>query len=340
MPSSNIFWYLSAKAGKIKQVRIETRRTTRGAFINKVLYSFGLIIAGGYAWRYFNPGGIDRHKARHALSVTVLHFFFPALAFGLLAATPLERSFIVIPLTGAIVILVCTAVGFAVYSLLPGLRGLARPSFGVVMIAAAYGNVTFLGLPVITELLGKDKGHVAILFDLLAHTPLMLTLGAFIAARYGSGKEVSIAGSIRRVVMLPPLWGVAAGIAVRLGGVTVPPVIMDTASIMGRAVIPLMTFTVGLALDFSEIKRVPAAVPALAVKLLLAPVIAWWAGSRLGLTGDMLKAVTVEGAMPVMVVSLVLADEFGLDVPLAAACIAVSTAALVITMPVMMRILF
>ena len=264
----------------------------------------------------------------------------PALAFGLLAAAPIDRSFIVIPLTGAIAILACTAIGFAVYSLVPGLKDLPGPSFGVIMIAAAYGNVTFLGLPVITELFGQGKGHVAILFDLLSHTPLMLTLGAFIAARYGSGGEVSVAGSIKRVIMLPPLWGVAAGIAVRLGGVPVPSVILDTASIMGRAVIPLMTFTVGLALDFSEIKRMPAAVPALAIKLLLAPVIAWWAGSWLGLTGDTLKAVAVEGSMPVMVVSLVLADEFKLDIPLAAACIAVSTVALFFTMPVMMRLLF
>ncbi len=270
----------------------------------------------------------------------VLYVFMPALAFGLLAAAPIDRSFVVIPITGTIAILACTAAAFAVYSLLPALKGLPRPSFGVMIIAASFGNVTFLGLPVITEVLGQGRGYVAVLFDLLSHTPLLLTLGAFIATRYGSGKEVSLAGSIRRVVMLPPLWGVAAGIAVRLGGVSVPPVLLDTASLMGRAVIPIMTFTVGLALDFSEMKRVPAAVPALAIKLFLAPLAAWWAGSRLGLAGDTLKAVTIEGAMPVMVVSLVLADEFELDVPLTAACIAVSTVALFFTMPVMMRMLF
>ena len=49
---------------------------------------------------------------------------------------------------------------------------------------------------------------------------------------------------------------------------------------------------------------------------------------------------TIEGAMPVMVLSLVIADEFELDVPLAAACIAVSTAALFFTMPVMMGCCF
>jgi malate permease and related proteins len=105
-------------------------------------------------------------------------------------------------------------------------------------------------------------------------------------------------------------------------------------------VIPIMIFTVGLALDFHEVKRLLIAVPALAIKLLLAPFLAWWIGSRLGITAEALKAVTIEGAMPVMVVSLVIADEFELDVPLAAAGITVSTVALFFTMPVMMKILF
>ncbi len=82
------------------------------------------------------------------------------------------------------------------------------------------------------------------------------------------------------------------------------------------------------------------AIPAIAIKLFLAPVVAWRIASRLGITGKVIQAVTIEGAMPVMVLSLVIADEFNLDVPLAAACIAVSTVSLFFTMPVMMKILF
>jgi predicted permease len=298
-----------------------------------------LIIAAGYGWRFFNPGGIDRQKVRHALSVTVLHFFLPALAFGLVATARVDRSFIAIPLTAAAVTLSGIATGFAAYKLLPWFRTIERPAFGVMILAASFGNVTYLGLPVITEMLGTQFGYVAILYDLLAATPILLTVGVFIAARYGSGKAVSIAASLIRVFKLPPLWGVAAGIAVHLSGMAVPQIILDTASLMGKAVIPIMTFTVGLALDFRELKRLPIAVPALAIKLLVSPVLAWWVGSRLGMTEGALKAVTIEGAMPVMVLSLVIADEFELDVPLAATCIAVSTVALFFTMPVMMKLL-
>lgn len=312
----------------------------KGASINKVLYSFGLIIAAGYAWRFFDPGGLDRHRMRHALSVTVLHFFLPALAFSLIATTPVDRSFIAVPLTAAIVTLFAMAAGFGVYWLLPGTKTIDRPALGTIILAGCFGNVTYLGLPVINEMLGTRYGYVAIMYDLLATTPILFTLGVFVAARYGSGQTASFGNSVKRVLKLPPLWAVAAGLAVNLGGISVPRTVLDTASLMGKAVIPIMIFTVGLAIDFRDVKRLPAAVPALAVKLLVSPVIGWWIGSGLGMTGETLKAITVEAAMPVMVLLLVIADEFDLDVSLAAGCIAVSTVALFFTMPMMMRILF
>lgn len=232
------------------------------------------------------------------------------------------------------------AAGFAVYRLLRGLITIDRPAFGVLILSAAFGNVTYLGLPVINETLGPRFGYAAILYDLLATTPILLSLGIFIAARYGSGESVSFGNSIRRILRLPPLWAVAGGVAVKLSGVPVPAIVLETASLMGKAVIPVMIFTVGLALDFRDLKRLPIALPALGIKLFLSPAIAWWAGGRMGLSDETLRAVVIEGAMPVMVLSLVIADEFDLDVSLAAACIAVSTVALFFTMPVMMRILF
>jgi predicted permease len=277
---------------------------------------------------------------RHALSTAVFNFFIPPLAFGLMASAPVDRSLISIPLTGAIVVLASIAAGFAAYRLLPWFRNTPRPVVGTMIISSAYGNVMYLGLPVITEMLGAQFGYVAVLYDLLASTPILLTIGVFIAARYGSGKAVSVGASLKRVFLLPPLWGVAAGITIRLAGLTAPLPVLDAVELMGKAVVPIMIFTVGLALDFRDVKRLSIAAPALAIKLILAPALAWWIGSRLGLHAEVLKATTIEGAMPVMVLSLVIADEFDLDVPLAAACITVSTVALFFTMPVMMRLLF
>lgn len=308
--------------------------------INNVLFSFGLIIAAGYAWRFFNPGGLDRHRVRHALSVTVLNVFLPALSFGLIVRAPFDRTFAVIPMTGVIVMAACMAAALVLYRLAPWFRNLPRPALGVLIIAAIFGNVTFLGLPLISETLGAEHAYTVILYDALASTPLLFTLGVFIAARYGSGKTISLAASLKRVVMLPPLWGLALGIMAHVSNITVPALLLDTALLMGKAVVPIMIFTVGLALDFQDIKRFWIVLPAIAIKMLVGPIVAWWVGQQLGLSGDTLKAVTIIGAMPVMVISLIIADEFELDVPLTALCIAVSTVALFVTMPLVMNLLF
>lgn len=306
--------------------------------IHKVLFTFSLIAAAGYIWRFFDFGGLDRHRVRHALSTAVFHVFLPALAFGLIAGATVDWSFIAVPLTAAAATLACLAVGYGIYHFLPQLRQIPRPALGVLLLSSAFGNVTYLGLPVINETLGPQYGYVAILYDLLATTPILLTLGVLIAARTGSGKAASLRASLKRVFLLPPLWGVALGVAVHLLPVKVPALILDTAALMGRAVIPVMIFTVGLALDFRDFGRLPLALPALAVKLFLAPVLTWWAGSLLGVSGSVLQALALEGAMPVMVLSLVIADEFCLDVPLAATCIAVSTLASLVTAPLIFRL--
>lgn len=319
---------------------MKKRITVKERDIRSVLVSFGLIIAAGYTWRFFNPGGIDRQRLRQALGAAVLNFFLPALAFSLVSSARIDRSFLAVPLTAAAVTLAGMGAGLAVYRLLPWLRGIERPAIGVMVLAAGFGNVTYLGLPMITGLLGADLGYVAILYDLLAVTPILLTLGAFVAARYGSGKSVSVGASLVRVLRLPPLWGAVAGGLAQWLAIPVPQVVLEAATVMGRAVVPVMTFTVGLALEFRDLRRLPVAVPALALKLALAPLLAWWIATKTGLGPDQVRAVTIEGAMPVMVLTLVVADEFGLDVPLMATCIAVSTAALFLTLPLVISLLF
>lgn len=277
---------------------------------------------------------------RHALSAAILNIFLPALSFALVIVAPFDRNFVLIPLVGLAVMIVCMATAFAMYGLVPSLRNMPRSSFGVMIMAAVFGNVTFLGLPLINETLGPQYGYTVIVYDLLASSPLVFTAGIFIAARYGSGKEVSIGSSIKRVFTLPPLWGLVAGIIVHLSGMTPPQLVMDTAMLMGRAVIPIMIFTVGLALDFRDMRRLPSVLPVVGIKMLVGPCVAWWVGSHLGLGLTTLKAVVVIAAMPVMVISLIIADEFELDVPLTALCIAVSTVALFATLPLLEAMFF
>ena len=189
-------------------------------------------------------------------------------------------------------------------------------------------------------MLGARFGYVAVLYDLLAATPILLTLGVFISARYGSGSSVSVRASLRRVLRLPPLWGVAAGIGVNLAGIDGAGDGARCSIAHGQGRDPGHDIHGRARTGFPRhppAARCPARPRDQAGPFPGACLVDRLAGS--GLSGQQLTAATIEGAMPVMVLSLVIADEFELDVPLAAAAIAVSTVMLFFTMPVMMKML-
>jgi predicted permease len=172
------------------------------------------------------------------LSVAVLRVFLPALAFGLVVSAPLDRTFTAVPLSAALVVIASLAAGFAAYTLLPWFRDIPRPAFGVMLLSAGFGNVMYLGLPVITETLGAQHGYVAVLYDLLASTPNLLTIGVFIAAQYGNGRAVSIKASPGAVHSCLRSGGCRLAVHVRRRQRPV----LDATGLMA-AVVPIMTFT-------------------------------------------------------------------------------------------------
>ena len=75
-------------------------------------------------------------------------------------------------------------------------------------------------------------------------------------------------------------------------------------------------------------------VPALIIKLAVVPFIAYGAARSLGLEGTAFSSCVIEGAMPTMVLSLLIASKFHLDESLAAFMIVTTTVMSFITLPV------
>jgi hypothetical protein len=59
----------------------------------------------------------------------------------------------------------------------------------------------------------------------------------------------------------------------------------------------------------------------------------WGLASALGLSGDLLTAVVLEGAMPCMLLGIVICERYGLDTSLYAEAVTVSTGLSVLTLP-------
>jgi hypothetical protein len=144
---------------------------------------------------------------------------------------------------------------------------------------------------------------------------------------------MGIGDSFRTIASLPPLWGIGAGFVLNLGGIALPSFLLKTLGLLGDLVVPLMIFTIGLALSLPKVRHAYAIIPAVTIKLGVVPFISYMAAMLLGLKGTALASCFIEGAMPTMVLSLLIASRFNLDESLAAFVIVVTTVLSFITLP-------
>lgn len=296
-----------------------------------LLLSFGLIILAGVGFRRLRLG-IDASVLRQAISVSVFNLFLPCLCVKVVSTAKIDVETLLVPATAWLTTLSGLIIAIAVYT--GRFINIKSSEKGILIIGAAFGNVTYLGLPVITGVYGYEAAKYAIFFDLLATTPLLWLVGASLASRYGEGKGFDIRESLKTIASLPPLWGILAGIALKLMDINLPEFIMRFLSMLGELVAPLMIFSIGLALSLPRIRHAYVIIPAIIIKLAVMPFIAYITAIMLGLKGTALASCIVEGAMPTMVLSLLIAARFNLDESLAAFVIVVTTALSFVTLPV------
>ena len=298
------------------------------------LIAFFIVIAGGVFFQWKKPGKIEPDNLRHAINTLVIKFFLPALCFKVIATAPIDKNTFLLPLSAIITILLSLALAFLIYRIVEKFYKLTKTEKGVLILAASFGNVTFLGLPVLTGLYGEAAVKYVLLYDLLATTPLLWIVGAAIASYYGRGKKQSVKESFKVLAELPPIWALLAGFAVNFSGLAIPEFLIKTLDLMSMPIVPLMIFSIGLALTLPKLKHTVLALPAVLLKLLVVPVIGFAVSVLFGLDGLTLQAAVMEAAMPTMVLTLVVASQFKLDHKLAALVIVITTAASFITLPI------
>jgi malate permease and related proteins len=306
--------------------------------MQEILLSFGLIILAGVLFKRFMPLGIDADTLRLAINVSVLNLFLPVLCVKILYLSVINSEIILIPAAGIVTMLTTLVLAMGVYSLLGRKIDLAPSEKGVLILAAVFGNVTYLGLPILTGLYGDESAKYALYYDLLATTPLLWLVGASLASRYGGGKGFSVRKALKTIISLPPVWGILAGIALQVSGIKLPSFFMNALEMLGSLVVPLMIFSIGLALTVPPVKHAYIVIPAVVIKLIISPAVALVVAKVLGITGIALASSVIEGSMPTMVLSLLIAARFRLDVSLAAFIILVSTVLSFFTLPLVVYI--
>ncbi len=271
--------------------------------------------------------GLMKAEHAHPLNTLLIYVALPALIFTTVQQAALDLSLGLLPLVGWGVVLVGLAVGWALARLL----GLEGPAAGAFMLAAAFGNTGYIGYPLASALLG-DAGLVrAIFYDVFGNTAAVITIGTFIASRYGEHDEQ--VKPIREVVTFPPFIALAAALALR--SVAVPTVVGDWLDALGKLVVPMIMISVGLSLRPSKLKGHLRDVAAVAgIKLLVLPAIALAAGSLVFSSAESLRVAVIEAGVPTMMLTMVIGMRFKLDTDLIASAILVTMTGAIVTIPV------
>ncbi|MEE4212037.1 MAG: AEC family transporter, partial [Parvularcula sp.] len=179
----------------------------------------------------------------------------------------------------------------------------------------------------------EQSALVAIVFG--PTVPIINVMCVAALSVWGShGERVGFDRVMRRIATNPLIIGCVIG---GLGSV-IPllrlPLIVDTAELIGRAALPLILLTVGAGLDFSAIGAKPRMLAmAVALKLLLAPLIFISCGEMFGLDRGTVLVLAAVGAAPGAASSYVLAKELGGNAELTAGHVTVTTVLSFLTLP-------
>ncbi len=213
------------------------------------------------------------------------------------------------------------------------IRGWDRRTTGTVLVTATVGNTSFVGLPLIEGLYGREALPTAMLVDQGGSFVLVSTASVGLAAAYG-GRQTSAREILAGIVRFPPVIGSALGLLAR--GWSAPAWLEGITERLAGLVVPLALLSVGMRLRFDRAAlvrdREPLAV-GLLVKLALAPAAALGFALGIGLDGPARAVTVAQCAMAPMVTAAIVATERGLRAELASTLVAAGAIASLATVP-------
>ena len=284
----------------------------------------------GAGWRLFSLQGLSADQTRMALTSVVYYFFLPAMVLDVLWKADIGRQSLKYSALGCSTILL----GILFTWLMTKLLKFKNAQTGAVILAAAFPNVTYLGLPVLEQTFGPWARSVVIQMDLFAAAPLVFTIGIALARYYGANAEEK-PKSLLSFFNAPPFWAALLAVVLNLNHIQAPIWLAGLLQKLSAAVAPLMIFSLGLALSWRAIRwrNLPYILPVVLIKLMLLPWAAMHIADVVHLRDQFKAAAVLDLAMPSMVLGVVLCDRYRLDSALYAAAVTVTTGLSLLSLP-------
>jgi len=291
---------------------------------------------------------IDEHWSR-VLNSFALNVGLPALIFSSLAKISLNGKFDII-LANSLLLLLSFAIVYGLGKVLHIKAKILKTLF----ICLAFGNIAYLGLPILTEIYGPKILPDASLI-IAVHLFWLFTIGlgfldyemlirqSWIGQLFHKKNKQDIIKHIGLdLIKNPLLIAILLGLLAAISGIHIPRLLSTAVGMLAASVSPIVLVVIGLFLAKSQLGKFKEWVPVIIfsiITLFFLPALFYY-GIKIFSSGyEKYIPSLIEVAMPLAITPFALADKFDLDKKFIARAILLSTILSIITIPIWASIL-
>jgi predicted permease len=296
---------------------------------------FAIVIVGFIAGRLGYMGGdFDRR-----LSGLIIDFTCPALILSSTMTGTLPDRRLILPLLAISVLTYVLLTAAALW--LPPLLTRRREDRGVVGFALMFGNVGFIGYPVVAAIFGQQAVFYTAVLNVV-NTFAVFTVGTMLLAGRGAGTPHSRREWVRLLVSSPMVAAYLSMVIVALGIDNIPVVISQPLTYIGNITVPAALLIIGSSLSQLPLHTMLGnrTVYVTAIfRLALLPLAVYAVTSLLGFSHLVVSINTVVIAMPVATYGTILCLKLGRDTALITELTFITTLIAVCSIPVVAMLL-
>ena len=232
------------------------------------------------------------------------------------------------------VLAIAVGMGGLTFALGKGLR-LDRKQMAALLLGVMFANNGNFGLT-ITQLRYGDVGLARSVIYFSTVTVTVYSAGILIA----SSGSMNLRTALKRLAKLPAFYAPFLAILFYVADWQLHAGIMRGIKIAGDGAIPVMLVVLGMQMaDLRRIEHLKLALPAVGLRLLVAPMFAILIASVLGMSTLPRDVSLLQTSMPTAVVTIILATEFDALPEIVTTIVVLSTLLSMLTIPLLIALL-
>ncbi len=270
-------------------------------------------------------------ELKNGISKVVLRFTLPLLNLTAISGQTLSPEL----LKNAGLMIVIELLTFGVllgFGLLSAkLFRLPSPTRTMHTCMSVFGNVIFLGYPLITALYGQEGLFYAIVYALV-NDGVVWTLGVYLIAKSGKGNSHN---AVKNLIN-PNTIAFVIALLMLAFGLRLPSLLHESLSTVGSMTTPLAMLFIGMTLATINLKGIYKRVSIYLIvlfKMLFVPAMLALLLCRLSLDKALLGVLIMQAAMPAQTVLTIVANEYGGDYQYATECVFIMTVLSLLSLP-------